>query len=330
MSLEKHLIDRIQIQAEVSGPIAAVSIIIVSYNTRQMTVDCIASVLDQAHAIKQEIIMVDNNSNDGSAAEIRKRFPSVKLICSTENLGFAKANNLAARHATADLLLLLNPDTLILDQAVEKLVTFSKQHPKAGIWGGRTLFGNGSLNSTSCWRFMSLWSLFCQAAGFSRALKRSALLNSEAYGGWNRNTEREVDFVTGCFLLIKTDLWIKLHGFDETFFMYAEEADLCLRARKFGARPLVTPNAEIIHYGGASEAMRASKLEKLFAAKVTFIKKHWPVWKIWAAKFFLRLHVLLRFGVLRGLGWAGIAAAKQKSEEWKVVWQSRSRWLAGF
>ncbi len=191
----------------------------------------------------------------------------------------AKANNLAAAHASGRYLLLLNPDTLVLDHAVDRLVAFAERTPSARIWGGRTLFGDGTLNPASCWRKVNLWRVMCRVAGLDVRFPASRLLNSEAYGGWDRDSERQVDIVSGCFFLIERELWEELGGFDPRYVMYGEEADLCLRADALGARPRITPDAEIVHYGGASESVRSQKHIKLLAAKITLARDHLPVWQ---------------------------------------------------
>jgi N-acetylglucosaminyl-diphospho-decaprenol L-rhamnosyltransferase len=311
---------------------ADVAVVIVSYNTREMTAACIDSVLRSGqHEMKQEIVVIDNASKDGSALFIADRFPSIKLITSQDNLGFAKANNLAAREVESDYVLLLNPDTLVIEDGLEKLVSFARRNPQAGIWGGRTIFSDGSLNPTCCWRFMSLWSLTAQALGLARIFSTNEFLNWEAYGAWRRDDVREVDIVIGAFLLIRRKLWDELGGFDERFFMYAEEADLCFRAREIGARPLFNPEATIIHYGGASESARADKIQKLWMGKVTFIRKNWRGWKVPAGVFLLKLHVLVRHV---GYSLVSVVSAaqstKKASSEWRVVWRARADWSRGY
>ncbi|KAB2846675.1 MAG: glycosyltransferase family 2 protein, partial [Hyphomicrobiaceae bacterium] len=236
-----------------SSPSPQVSIIVVSYNTKSETLACLASVAKETPALAHELIVVDNNSPDGSAEAIAQACPGARLHALKDNLGFARANNLAALEARGEYLLLLNPDTVVLDRAIERLAAFAENTPGAGIWGGRTLFGNLKLDPTSAWRRMTPWSLFCRASGLSAALPRSRFFNSEEMPDWDRSSEREVDIVTGCFLLIRRELWQRLGGFDPVFFMYGEEADLCLRARQMGARPRITPTSTIIHLGGASE-----------------------------------------------------------------------------
>ena len=205
-----------------------------------MTLECIRSVLKETAVVRYEIILVDNASTDGSAEAIRRNFPNIDLIASTENLGFARANNIAAKHARGRKILLLNPDTIILDHAIDKLYQFALTKPECHIWGGRTVFADGKLNPQSCWRCAGLWSVFCSTVGLS-LLKRSSIFFSEGYGGWDRDTVRRVDIVSGCFLLTDRDLWEELQGFNPLFFMYGEEADYCLRARQLGARPMIYP-----------------------------------------------------------------------------------------
>jgi hypothetical protein len=142
---------------------------------------------------------------------------------------------------------------------------------------------------------------------------------------------REVDFVTGCFLLIRRELWDRLGGFDERFFMYAEEADLCWRARLIGARPLFTPDATIIHHGGGSETARASKIEKLFAGRATFIDKHWAGPSKAVALRLLELHCLTRAAGYAVLARVSRAEQHRKAaSEWKRVWQARRKWRSGY
>lgn len=308
-----------------------VSILIVSYNTRDLTAACIASVLAFAPPGGQEVIVVDNASSDGSADAIARRFPDVRLIRSAENIGFARANNLAARQAAGSYLLLLNPDTIVLDDAVSKLLAFARSNPRSGMWGGRTLYADGSLNPHSCWRFMSLWSLFTAAMGLSSFFASSDLFNREAYINWSRDSIRRVDILVGCFLLIERALWERLQGFDGRFFMYAEEADLCYRAVRLGAVPLFTPDASIFHLEGASETVRAEKLCRLYTGKCTFIRKHWTKTRASAGIGLLKLTPLIRicaYAVYAAV--TGNKRHRQAAGEWRRVWSARDTWERGY
>jgi GT2 family glycosyltransferase len=307
------------------------SILVISYNTAEMTLACLDSVVAETRATRYEIIVVDNASSDGSADAIAAAHPEVRLIRSSQNMGFARANNAAAEIARGDLLLLLNPDTVVLDGGIDRLVAFAKARPEARIWGGRTVFKDGSLNPSNCWRQMSLWNLFCRATGLTGVFPGSKVFNAEAYGGWKRDTEREVDIVTGCFFLIERRFWETLGGFDPLFFMYGEEADLCLRARLLGARPRITPDAHIVHYGGASERVRAERMIRVNRAKVSLLARHMPAGFRRAGIFLYKLWPLSRLLAYRV---AMITPLRERFAEehavWSEIWRRRREWQQGF
>lgn len=311
-----------------ASPGPTVTIIVVSYNTREMTLACLRSVFEQTTRMPFELIVVDNQSEDGSADAIEAEFGGrVRLIRAGTNLGFAAANNLAAEDARGEYLLLLNPDTVVLDRGIERLLAFAQDNPAAGIYGGRTLTPEKELDPTSCWRRPTLWSAVCRATGLAAAFPRSSLLNSEAYGGWNRTGVRSVDIITGCFLLIDAALWNTLEGFDERFFMYGEEADLCLRARRFGASPQFTDAAAIIHYAGASSQLHEHKLLRQLRAHALLMRLHWP------ASHYLIGIVLLHVWLLRHLAQASLrlvaspTAGRSDFRIYERVLRRPTRWL---
>ncbi|QIE56349.1 glycosyltransferase family 2 protein [Pikeienuella piscinae] len=297
------------------------SIIVVSYNTREMTLECLRSVYAETRT-PFELIVVDNDSPDGSAEAIGREFPDAMLIAEKINHGFARANNIAAKHARGEFILLLNPDTVVLDGALDRLLAFARARPEARIWGGRTVFGDRSLNPGSCWRRITLWNLFCRAIGAAALFPRSAVLNSEGYGGWDRMSERQVDIVTGCLFLLSRADWEALDGFDPIFFMYGEEADLCMRAaEKLGARPAVTPDAVIVHYHGQSSNVRADKIVRLLQAKREIVRRHFPTWQQPLAAALLALWPWTRSVAYRLIG---------RESAWVDVWRRRGEWKNGF
>jgi len=307
------------------------TVVIISFNTLDLTLECLGSVQAQTKDISYEVIVVDNNSSDGSAPSIVAQFPTVRLMALKENIGFAPANILAITAARGRRILLLNPDTVVLDNAIERLVRFADQNPSHGIWGGRTLNADRSLNPSSCWRRMTVWGLFCSTFGLSHMMPNSSIFNPESYGGWDRSSEREVDIVSGCFFLIDRSLWDQLQGFDPVFFMYGEEADLCLRAQKVGARPIVTPCATIIHYGGASTASTLKQRILLLKGKATLMKRHWRPFGRALGRLLFLLSTVIRW-------WAYWLASrlserpnlKHVADEWRTVWQRRSEWSGGY
>jgi len=313
------------------GPVPVVTVLVISYNTRELTLEALRSLRDQT-TVPYELIVLDNASSDGSAEAIAAEFPEARLIASRDNLGFAGGNNVAARQARGRYILLLNPDTVVLDHAVDRLVAFAERRPEAAIWGGRTLYGDMTLNPTNAFGELTLWSLFCRASGLAVVFRRSEFFNPEGYGAWDRSTEREVGFVSGCFFLITRALWQRLGGFDLTFVMYGEEADLCRRARDQGlARPRMTPDATIIHYVGASSKRRADKDLLVLKAKATTIRRHLPAWQRRPALALLALWPWSRMASGRLLArLAGRPQFAEAAAHWGAVWQRRADWLAGY
>ncbi|WP_428939618.1 glycosyltransferase family 2 protein [Fontivita pretiosa] len=303
------------------------SILIASYNTRRHTLACLGSLYEQMSGsdIRFEVIVVDNRSSDGSDDAIARQFPQVRLIRSNQNLGFARANNVAAEASAGQFLLLLNPDTIVLPGAIQNLLSFARARGGQVIVGGRTLFADGSLNPASCHGRPTLWSLFCAASGLMSLFRDSRLFDPEALGGWRRDSVREVDIVSGCFLLLHRSLWDRLGGFDPQFFMYGEDADLCLRAAAMGARCVICPDACIIHHGGASEPAREDKMVRLFQAKARLFRRHWPAWRAAvgiAALDAWALSRTLAFGTLCLLG----ASRRAQLHAWRRILQRRAQW----
>lgn len=301
------------------------TVIVVSFNTRDLTLACLESLRAETRDVRFETIVVDNASSDGSADAVRARFPDVAVIEPGENLGFGRANNLAARQARGRRLLLLNSDTVVLDAAIDRLVAFADAHPDARIWGGRTLFGDGTLNPASCWGRPTPWSLFCRATGAARLLGNPAWCDAETLADWPRDTVRRVDVVSGCFFLVDRDLWEALDGFDPAFFMYGEELDLCLRARALGADPMVTPEAEIVHYGGRSDRVREDQTVRQFQAKARVYRKHWRGPAAWIGTRLLSVWALRRLLVDVALR-AVRRGDAERLRTWRAVWRRRREW----
>jgi len=275
------------------------------------------------------VFVVDNASADGSAEAVAAAFPQVHLIANQDNRGFAAANNQAAQYASGDWLLLLNPDTVVLNRAIDRLVAFARattaKDPACGIFGGRTVFADGRLNPTCAWGRPTLWSLWCLATGLTSVFRGCRLFNSEGMPHWKRNTVRQVDIVNGCFLLVRRSLWEQLGGFDPAFFMYGEEADLCLRARQRGVKCLICPDATIIHHGGASDLLHARKKVRLMRAKAQLFQRHWSQQAYRLGLWLLDLWAVVRVVVF----WCTSRLIKRHRatyETWRSVWQGRAAW----
>jgi GT2 family glycosyltransferase len=305
-----------------------VTVIIVSFNTRDLTLKALETLYANAGDVHMRVIVWDNASADSSADAIAAAFPQTELIRSEENLGFAVANNKAAELVRSEWMLLLNPDTETHPRAIEALLRFAQAQPGAGIVGGRTVFPDGSLNPASCWNKITLWSLLTSATGLTGLFTNSSLFNHEGIGGWKRDSICEVDIVVGCFLMISTNLWRELGGFNSKYFMYGEEADLCLRAAKVGYRPMITPDAQIMHLVGTSTPQLAPKLFQLTKARATLIRDHFS-----PLKASIGLALLLIWSFNHRIKSALLGAGRGTSEEsdaWSVLWKKRNEWLAGY
>ncbi len=311
-------------------PSPDLTVIIVSYNTRALTLAALRTLYATTTATGFHTVVLDNASSDGSADAVAEAFPQVELIRSAENLGFARANNVVAEQARTDWLLLLNPDTECHAGAVDNLMAFARANPQAGIYGGRTVFPDGRLNIASCWNRITPWSVFCLATGLTAAFPRSAVFDTEAMGGWQRDTVREVDIVVGCFLLIRRELWERLGGFDLRYFMYGEEADLCLRARRLGFRPMITPDAQIMHLVGAASASKAGKRVLVTKARVTLIRDHWPGWLVPLGVAMMWLWGAVRLAAAWLLALLGRPRDQERLAYWREVWKQRADWLTGY
>lgn len=301
-----------------------VSIILVSYNTAEYTLRALESVQKQTQSA-YELIVVDNHSTDQSVELIRDRFPTIQLIESAENSGFAGGVCQGVAHAQGTYLLLLNPDTVVLDGAIDHLLKFAEQHPQHGIWGGITLNNDLSLNTQHAWSKPDFFSLLFSAFGLSKLFSSSCFFNHANYGCWQRDTVKEVDILSGCFFLITRKVWDQLGGLDPSFFMYAEEADLCLRAKAQGYQPIVTPTARIIHHGGVSHARFSGKQIKLLKGKVELINRHISQWKQPIYKSLLWLYIFNKY-----LSHRLFKPKSEQRQEWQAVYQARSHWLKGY
>lgn len=304
-----------------------VQVIVVAYRCRELLRDCLRSVRAATRTPGHpavEVTVVDNDSCDGTVEMLRGEHPWVRLIEMGANLGFAAAVNAAAAASSSPYLLLLNPDATVEAATIPALVGFARNHPWAGIYGGRTLRPDGTPDPRSCWGAPSLWSHLCFAAGLTALAPRSALFDPESLGGWERDSVREVPVVTGCLMLVRRDLWRALAGFDEAFFMYGEDADLCLRAARLGWRPVVTPQARAVHLVGGSSGSAADKAVLLFAGKVTLCRRRWTGWRRRAAV------ALLASGVGARAAAARLGARHDAASSWAYLWSRRSDWLTGY
>jgi len=222
-----------------------------------------------------DVWVVDNHSEDTTVPMVRQNFPHVNLIENKENVGFAKANNQAIKKCTGDYILLLNPDTIVLQNAVEKIVNFMGENPTVGICGCKVLNEDRTLQ-LACRRSIPTPKVaFFRFIGLSKLFPKNRLFAKYNLTYINSNEPHEVDAVSGSFLMIRREVVDNIGKLDERFFIYGEELDWCLRAKKAGWKVMYYPNAEIIHYKGECSKSNSRKATfEFYRSMYLFHKKH--------------------------------------------------------
>ena len=253
------------------------SVVILCWNDLKVVRDCLASIYKETRETEFEVIVPDNGSTDGSVEMIRREFPQARVIENGKNLRFAKGNNVGMEASRGEYVLILNPDTIIHDGALDKVVAFAEKHPEAGAVGCRVVFADGSFQR--CMRPLNTpRSEWFSALGLGWLARISGWFHAGEYIGWDGNSERTVGWLAGCFLLVRGELLQRLGGFDPQFFYYFEDTDLCKRIWDAGYKILYTPEARITHLVGESTKKRFRPLGFTLDAEITrylyFYKHH--------------------------------------------------------
>lgn len=293
-----------------------VSVIIVNWNTRDILYDCLKSVYEETSGLTCEVIVIDNASDDGSAQMVRNEFKEAILIENSTNRGFAAANNQGLEVAKGRYALLLNSDTVILENAIAKTVTYADANPQAGVLGCRILYPDRTLQ-TSCFMFPSLLNLLLSATYLYKLFPTSKVFGRENISWWNRDDEREVDVVTGCFMLVRSKAIEQVGVMDENFFMYGEETDWCYRFKKAGWKCLFSPSGSIIHIHGASSKARKCAMELQCRASILhFLRKHKGelYYRLGCIVFALNAFLRIPYWFFRWL-----FSGRKNGEEWSCV-----------
>ncbi len=285
-------------ELQTSGTAPDVSIIIVNWNTRDLLRGCLSSIAAETRA-RHEVIVVDNASRDGSAGMVREEFPDAVLIANAENRGFAAANNQGLAVARGRNLLLLNPDTVILEGAIDTMLGWLARHPNAGCAGCQVWEDAQTIQQT-CFADPGPLNLAIVTLGLMRLARWLPVLGRPWYAGWDRRSEREVDVVSGMFMLVPRPVLERAGPLDEAFFVYAEEADWCRRIRAAGWRCVFTPEARILHLDGGSKStaqIRSRMHVQMQKSHLIYARKHDGRLGYAAVKALFVSSALLRLGV---------------------------------
>jgi len=223
------------------------SIIIVNYNTGALTKACVESILAQENMKETEIIIVDNNSSDESIPFLGSDFPEVRLITNDENIGLAGGVNIGLKEATGEYCLILNPDIIVLPNAIKALKTFMDENPKVGMSGGKLLSPNGMLQY-SCYRFYRLSTILYRRSWFGRTRAGKREIARFLMKDFDHQSVQDVDWLMGACLMVRAAALKKVGGMDERFFLYFEDLDWCRRFWEKGYRVTYVPHAQFSHY----------------------------------------------------------------------------------
>ncbi|GAS84712.1 glycosyltransferase family 2 protein [Paenibacillus amylolyticus] len=253
-----------------------VSIIIVNFNTRQLTLDCLASMYASQTSYKYEVIVIDNASHDGSVEAIREVYPDVQLIANQNNTGFAVANNQGMELAKGRYILLLNSDTVVQPDTLHTMIYFMDRHPEMGASGCKVILPDGSLDKACKRGFPTPSASFYYAFGISRLFPDRPKFNQYQLGHLSPDDEYPVDCLVGAFMLVRRETIDQVGGLDETFFMYGEDIDWCYRIKEAGWGIFYYPRTYIVHYKGGSARRKPLKITYEFhRAMWVFHRKHY-------------------------------------------------------
>jgi GT2 family glycosyltransferase len=269
-----------------------VSILILNYNTRELTINALRSVYQSVTACRFEVILVDNASIDDSISHIQKEFPQVKLILNQENVGFAIANNQAMRLAQGRYVLLLNSDTLIQQDTLDMMLQFMDEHPEVGAAGCKLVLQDGTLDKACKRGFPTPSASFYYAFGISKLFPSIPRFNQYQLGYKDPDDAYPVDCLVGAFMFVRRTAIEQVGMLDEDFFMYGEDIDWCYRIKQAGWVNYYYPRTQILHLKGASSRRKPVKIIYEF---------HRAMW------LFHRKHYEQRYSfIVNGLVYAGI------------------------
>jgi GT2 family glycosyltransferase len=251
------------------------SVIVLNWNTKVETRACLESILGQAFKHEVEVIVADNASSDGSREMLATEFPQVRVVAHSTNLGFCAGNNRAVPGTKGRYVLFLNSDTVITEGAFDAMLDFADENPDIGILGPKLLNEDGSLQY-SCRRFPNLGAGFFRNTPLGRLFPNNRFTQDYLMTDWDHASVRDVDWVSGAALMIRRDALEKTGGFDEGFFMYCEDVDLCYRVHEMGMRVVYFPFAVIYHIIGRSTNQVPTRMTYAFHRSMyRFYKKHY-------------------------------------------------------
>lgn len=257
-----------------------ISVIIANWNGKKYLEECLTSVfLALIESVEGEVIVVDNGSTDGSVNMIRAKFPSVRLFENNRNLGFAKAINIGIRESKGKYITIINSDVKVKEKSFVRMIEFLEFHPKIGLVGPKIVDSNGRVQR-SCMGSPGLWNIFCRALALDKMFPKSEIFGGQLMTYWEHDRERAVDIINGCFWMAKREAIDRVGLLDERFFIYGEDMDWCKRFWDTGLEVVFFPEAEALHYGGASSSKAPIKFYlEMQKANLQYWRKHKGIYR---------------------------------------------------
>ncbi|MAZ96864.1 glycosyltransferase family 2 protein [Schleiferiaceae bacterium] len=305
------------------------SIVIVNYNVKEFLTQCIDSIYKSSTSSSFEVIVVDNNSNDSGESAICKQFPSIQWVNNSENIGFGKANNIGFEAAKGKYTLILNPDTVLQSDTIEKCVNYLELHPEVGGLGIQGIDGSGRFLPESKRSLPTPLVAFWKITGLSSIFPKSPTFARYHLGHLDKNQNHEVDILVGCFMMVPTILLRKVKGFDARYFMYGEDIDLSYELQKTGKKNIYFSESKIIHYKGESTKRGSLNYVRMFyKAMVLFAQKQFSGSAAWAYKLLIYLGIYLRgsLAVIARIAKSTFAPAFDGALLFIVLNQSKTYW----
>jgi GT2 family glycosyltransferase len=251
------------------------SVIIVNYNSKLLLEQCLSSLIEAIGGIDSEIIIVDNNSGDGSKEHLPAKHPGIKYIFNSENKGFAKACNQGFKNSSGKYVLFLNPDTILSETSLKECMSFFETHPEAGAVGIRMIDGKGNFLKESKRGEPSPATSFYKLFGFTSAFPNSKTFAKYYQGHLPEKENNPVEVLSGAFMMIRREVFEKVNGFDEDFFMYGEDIDLSIRIGKAGYKNYYLGTISVTHLKGGSTTYNYKFVQDFYGAMKLFVKKHY-------------------------------------------------------
>jgi hypothetical protein len=291
------------------------SVIVLSYNTVDLLIACLRALERHPSRFPTEVLVVDNGSSDGSPEQVRKEFPAVRLIEAGANLGFAGGNNLGLQAAKGEYRFLLNSDTEVQPGALDALVECLDVHPKAGACGGQLIYPDGGLQPSGS-SFITLRTVLWEQLMLDQLFPRSPVFGEHFLSEWHYRTVRRLEVLSGACLMMRAACLEEIGLLDESYFMYCEDVDWCLRAERAGWDRIFVPHARIVHHHGASSRSHRPEMVCIYnESRIVYFRK------FFGGEAVRQAQRIMVFGArLRQIGWGILSLLKPSAREHMKNW----------